>query len=381
MRIVVAPDSFKECLSAMEVAKAIAAGVQQVLAQADVVCIPMADGGEGSLDAVLAATGGQQKKLLVHNANGQPCKASWGWLGEGRAFIEMASAAGLEQIPPSERKPLQATSYGVGQLIQAAVNAGARHIVLGLGGSATNDGGAGLLQALGVRLLDAQGQDLPGGGAALQQLDRIVLDGIDPSLREVQFEIAVDVDNPLCGPRGASAIFGPQKGATPEDVATLDAALTHFADVCTRQFGQDNRNISGMGAAGGLGFAVKTCFQASFRPGVDLVAELSGLEEALEGAELVFTGEGRMDAQTLLGKTPAGVARCASRRGIPVIALAGSLGDGYEALYEVGITAAFSLAPGPISLEQAYAQAGEYLRQRASDCTRAWLAGAKASLR
>lgn len=381
MRIVIAPDSFKECLSAAEVAEAMADGVRQVLPDADIICVPMADGGEGSLDAVLAATGGQERLLEVLDANGRPCQASWGWLGDGKAFIEMASAAGLEQIAPLERKPLQASSYGVGQLVQDAVRAGARHIVLGLGGSATNDAGAGLLQALGVRLLDAQGQDLPGGGAALRQLDRIALDGVDASLKDVQFEIAVDVDNPLCGLRGASAIFGPQKGASAEDVAELDAALSHFADVCARQFGEDHRNIPGMGAAGGLGFAVKTCFNASFRPGVELVAELSGLAAALEGASLVFTGEGRMDAQTLLGKTPAGVARYASRSGIPVIALAGSLGEDYEALYQAGITAAFSLAPGPVSLEQAYAHAGDYLRQRAGDCTRAWLAGLKADLR
>ena len=381
MRIVIAPDSFKESLSAVEVADAIAAGLRTVLPQADIVCVPMADGGEGSLDAVLAATQGQQKTLAVRNANNQPATACWGWLGEGKAFIEMASAAGLEQIPPAERQPLQATSYGVGQLIQAAVEEGASQIVLGLGGSATNDGGAGLLQALGVHLLDAQGNELPAGGAALQQLDRIDLSDVPPSLLGVQFEIAVDVDNPLCGPRGASAIFGPQKGATPADVATLDAALSHFADVCARQFGQDYRDIPGMGAAGGLGFGVKSCFNASFRPGVDLVAELSGLEAALEGASLVFTGEGRMDAQTLLGKTPAGVARYASRHQIPVIALAGSLGENYEALYDVGITAAFSLASGPITLEQAYAQAGTFLRQRAGDCLRTWLAGSKAVFR
>ncbi len=378
MRIVIAPDSFKECLSAAEVAEAIASGVKEALPQADIACVPMADGGEGSLDAVLAATGGERKTLDVLDANGQPTQASWAWLGEGRAFIEMAAAAGLEQIPPLERRPLQASSFGVGQLIQAAVEAGARHIVLGLGGSATNDAGAGLLQALGARLLDGQGNDLPGGGAALRQLDRILLDDLDPRLQEVQFEIAVDVDNPLCGPRGASAIFGPQKGASADDVAELDAALAHFADVCARHCGSDHRDIPGMGAAGGLGFGVKACFKAGFRPGVELVAELSGLVAALRGADLVFTGEGRMDAQTLLGKTPAGVARYARRAGIPVIALAGSLGEGYEALYPEGITAAFSLAPGPVSLEQAYAQAGEYLRQRAGDCTRAWLAGRNA---
>ncbi|MDS1141586.1 glycerate kinase [Pusillimonas sp. SM2304] len=379
MRVVIAPDSFKECLSAADVAAAIASGVRQALPQADIACVPMADGGEGSLDAVLDATQGERRQLKVLNANGLPTQASWAWLGDGKAFIEMAAAAGLEQIPPAERKPLQASSYGVGQLIQAAVQAGARHIVLGLGGSATNDAGAGLLQALGARLLDEQGNELPSGGAALQKLARIQLHDLDPRLNDVQFEIAVDVDNPLCGPKGASAIFGPQKGASADDVAVLDAALAHFADVCARHCGKDERDIPGMGAAGGLGFAIKTCFNASFRPGVELMAELSGLAAAMQGADLVFTGEGRMDAQTLLGKTPAGVARYARRDGIPVIAIVGSLGEGYEALYQAGITAAFSLAPGPISLEQAYQQASEYLRQRAGDCTRAWLAGRNAA--
>lgn len=379
MRVVIAPDSFKESLSAAGVASAIAEGVRDVVPDAITVCVPMADGGEGSLDAVLAATSGERRKARVQDANGQPCDASWGWLGEGRAFIEMAAAAGLEQIPPAERKPLQASSYGVGQLIKEALDAGATHIVIGLGGSATNDAGAGLLQALGVRLLDRDGHELPAGGAALKMLDRISTDDADPRLSEVEFEIAVDVDNPLCGERGASAIFGPQKGANPEQVEQLDAALAHFADVCARQFGKDERDVPGMGAAGGLGFAIKTCFSARFRPGVELVAELSGLAAALQGADLVFTGEGRMDAQTLLGKTPAGVARYASRQGIPVLAIVGSLGDGYEALYQVGITAAFSLAPGPITLEQACRDARSYLRQRAGDCMRVWLSGRNAA--
>ncbi len=379
MRVVIAPDSFKESLSAAGVASAIAEGVRDVVPDAITVCVPMADGGEGSLDAVLAATSGERRKARVQDANGHPCDASWGWLGEGRAFIEMAAAAGLEQIPPAERKPLQASSYGVGQLIKEALDAGATHIVIGLGGSATNDAGAGLLQALGVRLLDRDGHELPAGGAALKMLDRISTDDADHRLSEVEFEIAVDVDNPLCGERGASAIFGPQKGANPEQVEQLDAALAHFADVCARQFGKDERDVPGMGAAGGLGFAIKTCFSARFRPGVELVAELSGLAAALQGADLVFTGEGRMDAQTLLGKTPAGVARYASRQGIPVLAIVGSLGDGYEALYQVGITAAFSLAPGPITLEQACRDAKSYLRQRAGDCMRVWLSGRNAA--
>ncbi|RTZ48174.1 glycerate kinase [Candidimonas sp. SYP-B2681] len=375
MRIVIAPDSFKESLSASDVAAAIACGVRDVIPDADIVCVPMADGGEGSLDAVLAATGGERRVARVQNANNQACEASWAWLGDGKAFIEMAEAAGLEQIPPASRKPLQATSYGVGQLISQALDAGANHIVLGLGGSATNDAGAGLIQALGANLRDADGNELPLGGAALAQLARISLDNLDTRVNDVQFEIAVDVDNPLCGPRGASAIFGPQKGASPHEVTLLDAALARFAQVCAEQLHKDEKETPGMGAAGGLGFAVKTCMNARFRPGVDLIAELSGLADAMKAAELVFTGEGRMDAQTLLGKTPAGVARCAARYEIPVIAIVGSLGDGYQALYNAGITAAFSLVPGPLTLEQAYEKTPEYLRQRASDCCRLWLSG------
>lgn len=375
MRIVIAPDSFKESLSAANVAQAIASGVRDVMPHADIVCVPMADGGEGSLDAILAATSGQRRLAQVQNANNQPCTAAWGWLDNGQAFIEMATAAGLEQIPPQKRKPLEATSYGVGQLIRHALDAGAHRIVLGLGGSATNDAGAGLLQALGASLLDHHGNELSLGGAALQELAALSLDGLDPRLKDVVFELAVDVDNPLCGPQGASAIFGPQKGASADEVAVLDAALAHFARICSVHFNKDEQNLPGMGAAGGLGFAVKTCFQANFRPGVDLVAELTGLEQAMTGTDLVFTGEGRMDAQTLLGKTPAGVARCARRHGVPVIALVGSLGEGYEALYKAGITAAFSLTPGPITLEQACQQSPTYLRQRTGDCMRLWLSG------
>ena len=374
MYIVIAPDSFKESLSAEGVAQAIARGVRTVAPQARVACVPMADGGEGSLDAVLAATGGERRHKTVHDANGQPCQADWGWLGQGRAFIEMASAAGLERIPPEQRRPLQASTRGVGELIVAALDAGARQIVIGLGGSATNDGGAGVLQALGVRLLDAQNRDLPAGGLALQNLHHIDVTGADARLAGVRFELAVDVDNPLCGPRGASAVFGPQKGATQEDVAALDAALENFAQICSRQFGTDRREQPGMGAAGGLGFGIAACFEASFRPGVELVAELAGLAHTLVGADLVFTGEGRMDAQTLHGKTPAGVARYAKEAGAPVIALAGALGAGYEALSDIGITAAFSLASGPMTLAQACEQAPALLAQRAGDCMRVFLA-------
>lgn len=375
LRVVVAPDSYKESLSAEDVAAAITAGVREAAANAVIVSVPMADGGEGSLDAVLAATGGQRRLAVVKDANGRPCKAAWGWLGDATAFIEMAEAAGLERIAAHERRPLQASTYGVGELIRSALDAGARRIVLGLGGSATTDAGAGLFQALGGHLFDAEGGELPPGGAALLRLARIDTQMLDRRLAGVQFEIAVDVDNPLCGERGAAAIFGPQKGASQADVELLDKALSHFAAICTDTTGRDETLTAGTGAAGGLGFAIKTFFRAEFRPGVELIAELAKLDHAMQGADLVFTGEGRMDKQTLLGKTPAGVARYARRHGAPVIALAGSLGEGYEALYDAGISAAFSVVSGPMTLAQACADASGLLRERARDCMLLWMAG------
>ena len=373
LRVVIAPDSFKESLSAAAVAAAIARGVKEAASDAQVVCIPMADGGEGSLDAVLAATGGERRYASVVDAIGRPCVAAWGLLDKETAFIEMAAAAGLEQIVESERKPLEAGTFGVGQLILAALDVGAQRVVLGLGGSATTDGGAGLFQALGAKLLDADNIELPPGGAALARLARIDTSALDPRLPDIQFEIAVDVDNPLCGQRGAAAIFGPQKGASPEEVKVLDSALGHWAAACRRQSGRDESQTPGTGAAGGLGFVIKTFFRAEFRPGVELIAELVGLDEALRGAQLVFTGEGRMDRQTLLGKTPAGVARHGKRHGATVIALAGSLGEGYEALYQVGINAAFSVVSGPMTLGQACEQTKSLLAARARDCMLLWL--------
>lgn len=380
MKIVIAPDSFKESLGAPEVAAAIAEGVRQAAPQAEIVCIPMADGGEGTVAAVLAATGGQWKTTPVQGALGEPLQARWGWLADGTAVIEMAAAAGLEQIAPADRRPLQASSFGVGQLVAAALDAGARRIILGLGGSSTTDGGAGMLSALGMRWLDERGQPLPPGGAALRHLAEIDASGLDPRLADIPVTVASDVNNPLCGTKGAAHVFGPQKGATPEQVAELDAALTRLADVCAHHLGRDLRSEPGAGSAGGLGFAARAFMRADFRPGVEVVAELGGLAQAVQGASLVFTGEGRMDAQTLHGKTPAGVARIAQAAGVPVVALAGSLGDGYEALYEVGISAAFSLAPGPITLQEALSRAGELLAARARDATRLWLAGRRQAL-
>ncbi|MEH6501710.1 MAG: glycerate kinase [Pseudoalteromonas distincta] len=372
MKIVIAPDSFKESLSANAVAEAIAAGWSSVYPEAEIGLYPMADGGEGTVDAVLAATGGERREATVQGPLGDPVAAHWGWLGKGQAVIEMASASGLHCVPGDQRDVLKASSFGTGQLIAAALDAGATQIILGLGGSATNDAGVGLLQALGARFLDADDQPLAPGGAALLGLRRIDLDRLDARLSKVEFMIAADVDNPLCGPRGASHVFGPQKGATPEQVEKLDKALEHFANLLARVIGMDVRHEPGVGAAGGLGFAGLAVLHARFRPGIELVAELSGLAQAMQGADLVITGEGRLDGQSLHGKTPVGVARIAQRAGVPVIALAGSLGEGYQRLYEAGIDAAFSLTPGPMILQDAMAEAASQLQARAGDIARLW---------
>jgi glycerate kinase len=372
MKIVIAPDSFKESLSAPQVADAIAAGWASIYPQAELCLRPMADGGEGTVDAVLAATGGERRELEVSGPLGTPVLAHWGWLESGTAVIEMAAASGLHWVPRTQRNAMISSSRGTGELILAALDAGAQRIILGLGGSATNDGGVGLLAALGVRFLDDAGYDLPPGGAALAQLEQINLTGLDSRLLNVQVDVAADVDNPLCGVKGASAIFGPQKGATPTQVEQLDAALARLAHVVAGTLGEYFSQFPGVGAAGGLGFAVKAFLRARFRPGIELLAELSHLAEALQGADLVITGEGRLDAQSLHGKTPVGVARQAQAAGVPVVALAGSLGEGYEELYAAGIDAAFSLTPGPVSLEQACADAAVQLQARTSDIARLW---------
>lgn len=381
MKLVIAPDSFKESLSARAVAEAIAAGWARVYPDAELLLCPMADGGEGTVDALLSATDGKLQQTRVSGPLGDPVEAHWGLLPNAQAIIEMAEASGLHRVEPGRRDVLAASSHGTGELIRAALDAGVRRIVLGLGGSATNDGGAGLLAALGVRFLDREGQELPLGGAALARLSQIDLTGLDTRLAQVEVMVAADVDNPLCGPRGASAVFGPQKGASPEQVAQLDEALAHYADVMAATLGEDLRDLPGVGAAGGLGFAARAVLRAGFRPGVELVAELSGLAQAMQGADLVITGEGRLDGQSLHGKTPVGVARLARTAGVPVIALAGSLGEGYQRLYAEGIGAAFSLAPGPLSLEQAMQQAADQLSARAADLARLWQIAGVAALR
>ncbi|WP_053157445.1 glycerate kinase [Pseudomonas sp. Pf153] len=378
MKIIIAPDSFKDSLSAQGVADAIALGLAQVWPDAQLVKCPMADGGEGTVESVLAACNGEWRRSPVRGPMGAAVEARWGWLADSRtAIIEMAEASGLQLVPPGQRDACSSSTYGTGELIRAALDEGAVRVILAIGGSATNDGGAGAMQALGVALLDEQDQPVAPGGLALANLSRIDLGGLDPRLARVSFEIAADVDNPLCGPHGASAIFGPQKGASPEQVHALDRALAHFAGHCAQALKKDVRDEPGSGAAGGLGFAAKAFLGAQFRTGVDVVAQLTGLAEAIEGADLVITGEGRFDAQTLRGKTPFGVARIARRHGVPVVVIAGTLGEGYPALYEHGIDAAFALVSGPMTLQEACADAPRLLGERARDIARLWRVAAQ----
>lgn len=369
--ILIAPDSYKGSLSAQEVVQTIASQWQQIRPTDNLLLYPMADGGEGTMEAVLMALGGEKRTAKVSDPLGRPITAHWGWLEEsGTAVIEMAQASGLHCVGEHERDVHKASTYGTGELIKEALDAGAKTIFLTLGGSATNDCGIGMLQALGAEFKDAGGLSLSPGGLALAQLASVELAQLDPRIKDVHFIAACDVDNPLCGERGASAIFGPQKGATPQDVKVLDAALAHCASVCAQTLEKDMQNTPGAGAAGGTGYAALTFFDAQFRPGVALVAELTKLEEAMKSADLVITGEGKLDAQVMHGKAVMGITQLAARNNVPVVALVGSLGDGYQGLYEHGLTAAFSICNGPCTLEYATKHAQTLLADRTRDIAR-----------
>lgn len=373
MKIVICPDSFKESLSATAAAQAIAEGVREVWPDADCVCLPLADGGEGTLDALVSATGGQLLTRQVQGPLGQPTLARFAVLGDGKtALIEMAEAAGLPLLLPAQRDPLRASTYGVGELMAAALDLRVTRILLGLGGSATQDGGAGMLQALGARLLDADGQPLPPGGAALRQLAQLHLDGLDPRLARVTVEVACDVDNPLCGPRGSSAVFAPQKGADAAGVALLDTALAHWGAHLAQATGRPVAELPGAGAAGGMGAAALAVFAARLRPGIDWVMDALDFNAALHGADWVISGEGRADGQSAGGKVVSGVARRAQAAGVPLLVLAGSLGDGYQALYPLGVHAILPIVPGPVSLAQALDCAADNLRRTARMAAAVW---------
>ncbi len=368
MKIVIAPDSFKESLSALEVAEAVEKGFKQVLPQANYVKIPMADGGEGTVQSLVDATDGEIILKKVTGPLGEPVEAFFGILGTKKtAVIEMAAASGLHLVPPAKRNPLMTTTKGTGELISAALDYGVNHIIIGIGGSATNDGGAGMAKALGAQLLDAEGNEILAGGGALGNLAFINLATLDSRLQHVKIEVACDVDNPLTGERGASAIFGPQKGATPEMVALLDQNLRHYAAVLERDLGQKIDDVPGAGAAGGLGAGLLAFLQAELKRGVDIVIEATSLLEAVRDADVVITGEGKIDGQTIYGKTPIGVAKAAKKYGVPVIGIAGNVGADSQVVYEHGIDALFSIVPGVTTLENAFANASEYVERAAKN--------------
>lgn len=364
MRVLLCPDSFKESLSAAQVAQALAEGFERGLPGVQIQCLPLADGGEGTMEALVAATGGRYFAATVHGPLMQPQRARWAMLGDGQtAVVEMAEASGLALLHAHERKPLITTSYGTGELMAAALQAGCRRLLVAIGGSATNDGGAGMAQALGAALLDAQGQPLPPGGAALARLAHIDASAMRLQWRGVEVWAACDVRNPLTGPQGASHVYGPQKGASPAMIAQLDDSLARYARQIALHLGKQVAQVPGAGAAGGLGAGLLAFLDAQLVPGFELVAQAAQLERHIAQADLVITGEGRMDFQTQFGKTPYGVAQLAAKHGKPVIGVAGSLGKGAEVLYGKGFTSLFSIVEGPMPLAEAIENAPELLRR------------------
>ncbi len=363
MRIILAPDSFKGSLTASQVAENMERGIKKVLPQAQTVKLPMSDGGEGLVDSLTGASGGQLFWKQVTGPLGEPLEACWGILGDGETgVIEMAAASGLVLVPQEKRDPMLTTTYGTGELIQAALQYGCKKLIIGIGGSATNDGGMGMAKALGVKFLDEQGRNLGPGGGQLIHLARIDSSGLDPNLQNVSILTACDVNNPLTGPQGASAVYGPQKGADENMVNKLDNGLRHFARVIQRDLGADVEFTPGAGAAGGLGAGIMAFLRGTLTPGIDLVIDMVGLENELAHCDLVFTGEGRLDAQSVFGKVPVGVARRAKRMGIPVIALAGSIAEEAEPLHQEGITAYLSVTNSPISLHEAMRNASKNIQ-------------------
>ncbi len=371
MRIVVAPDSFKECLSAIQVAFAISDGIRQIIPEARITSIPIADGGEGTVEALVTATGGQIIKTKTVDPLSRSIQSFYGVLGDGEtAVIEMAAASGLELLFPEERNPLVTSTFGTGLLIKTAMEAGFRKIILGIGGSATNDGGAGLAQALGFGLLNAKGKSIGPGGGALSELHSISNTHVHTLLRNTKITVACDVRNPLLGIKGATRIYGPQKGATPEILDLLETNLTHFSQLINQEFGTDCTDVPGAGAAGGLGFGLLNFCRAEIVPGFELISQLTRLENHISQASLVFTAEGKIDSQTAYGKTASGVARMAKKHQVPVIALAGAVTIDLAELHEQGITSVFAIGDQPMSLDESKARSEELLCSTAGQIMR-----------
>ncbi|TQQ43299.1 glycerate kinase [Vibrio cholerae] len=374
MKVVIAPDSFKESLTAKQVCDAIQAGLARVWHDAKFVAIPVADGGEGTVQSLVDATQGRLVEVKVMGPQGKRVEAFYGMLGDNQtAVIEMAAASGLHHVPVAQRDPKLTTSFGTGELIRHALDQGVTKLIIGLGGSATNDGGVGMLAALGARFTNADGDPIQLTGGGLRELTHINLQDFDPRLQHCDILVACDVNNPLCGDKGASAVFGPQKGATPEDVQLLDGALRQFGLLTEKVTGKMVLESAGAGAAGGMGAALLAYTQARLRPGIEIVLETVQLAHQVSDADLVITGEGRIDSQTVHGKTPMGVAKVAKRFDVPVLALCGCTGDNYQAVYQCGIDAVFAAVPRAMLLEDALKESDFNLADLAENVARLWV--------
>ncbi|MGB4686320.1 MAG: glycerate kinase [Limnochordia bacterium] len=370
-KIVIAPDSFKGSLSSTEAAQAMARGVQRALPEAELVLLPLSDGGEGLVESLVTASGGELLEYEVTGPLGTPVTAQMGLMGGGRtAVIEMAQASGLVLVPEAERNPLVTTTFGTGELIAKALDLGCDHLIIGIGGSATNDGGMGMAQALGVRFLDEEGELLGSGGGELARLASIDLSRLDPRLEDVRIEVACDVNNPLTGPQGASHVYGPQNGATPEMVEFLDAALARYDRILQRDAGQDVGRVPGAGAAGGLGAGLMALLGGRLVSGIELVLSALDFETKAAGASLVLTGEGKFDAQSAYGKVPMGVARRSRALGVPVVVIAGTVLPSAEILHGEGVSAYFSIINRPMSLKEAMEGAVELLENQVAEVIR-----------
>ncbi|MCY9669229.1 glycerate kinase [Paenibacillus alginolyticus] len=374
MKYLIAPDSYKGSLSALQVTKAMERGIKRVDQSAEVRLLPMADGGEGTVEALIEVMKGQIIPESVIGPLGKPVPSFYGFIPEHKtAIIEMAAASGLTLVPKEELNPLITTSYGTGQLIKSALDRGCNRIIIGIGGSATNDGGVGMAQALGYCFLDQQGKELPFGGDALTQLMKIDISGRDPRIDEAEIIVACDVVTLLCGEKGASAVFGPQKGASPEMIAHLDQGLEHMAHQVKETLGISLLDVAGGGAAGGLGAGLVAFAGAKLLSGIEMIMELCSFDRLAEDVDLVITGEGNTDFQTAMGKTPVGVAKRAKQFQLPVICLSGGLGQGYKEVYKHGIDAVFSIMPRPAKLEEAFEHGEQWIEDSLEAIIRLWV--------
>ncbi len=376
-KIVVAPDSYKGSLTSPEAARIMQMAIKMEFPDVEVIRAPMADGGEGTVEVLVESCGGEIKRAQVTGPLGEPVESFFGVLPDGTGVIEMAAAAGLPLVPPEKRNPMRTTTYGVGELIKAALDEGCRKIIIGIGGSATNDAGAGMAQALGAKLLDAEGKQIGFGGGELLRLEKIDLSEMDPRVKETKFIIASDVNNPLYGPEGAAYVYAPQKGATPAQVVELDRALRKFAEVVERDLDKEIADVPGAGAAGGLGAGLMAFLDAELRMGVAVVMEVTNFEEKVKDADLVITGEGKIDSQVKFGKALLGVARVAQKYGVPVVAIAGQVDEDADVVFDYGITAIFSMLQGPATLEEAMRRTASLLAVETQNVVRLFLSARK----